>query len=218
MTDIRALFLETALAAQTLLFEPALARRFDEPSVLAEFPIRGLAGHFLRALTSVEGYLDRPEPAARPGSEVAAVSPAEYYAAVVAAGNDIGSEGQRAIRQRGFEAAPGTAGELALAWSEATARLDERLEREAAGRRVGVFGDMVLTLDDYLVTRLVELVVHADDLAASLAVTPPPLPAAATGLVIATLVEVARIRHGDAAVLRALARRERDAVEALRVL
>jgi hypothetical protein len=40
----------------------------------------------------------------------------------------------------------------------------------------------------------------------------------ATGLVIATLVEVARIRHGDAATIRALTRRERDTVDALRVL
>ena len=214
MADVRALFVETALAAQGLLFEPALAERFDEASVLAEFPVRGLAGHLLRAMTSVEGYLDRPE--ADPG--MGAVSPAEYYAAVVAAGNDIDSDLHRAVRQRGLDEAAGTAGELALAWGDTAARLGDRLESEPGGRLVQVFGDMVLTLDDYLVTRLVELVVHADDLAASLAVPPPPLPAAATGLVIATLVEVARIRHGDAAVLRALARRERDAVEALRVL
>ena len=75
-----------------------------------------------------------------------------------------------------------------------------------------------MTLDDYLVTRLIELVVHTDDLAVSLDVAAPPIPAAATGLVITTLVEVARIRHGDTAVLRALTRRERDAVAALRVL
>jgi hypothetical protein len=35
---------------------------------------------------------------------------------------------------------------------------------------------------------------------------------------IDTLVEVARLRHGDTAVLRALARRERDSVAALRVM
>ena len=35
---------------------------------------------------------------------------------------------------------------------------------------------------------------------------------------IDVLVGVARIRHGDMAVLRALARRERDQVQALRVL
>jgi uncharacterized protein (TIGR03083 family) len=214
MSDTRALFLETAMAAQTLLFEPALAERFEEPSALAEFPVRGLAGHLLRALTAVEGYLDGPEP----GSGVAVVTAAGYYAAVVATGIDINSDVHRAVRRRGLEEAAGTAEELALAWSDTAARLADRLEGEPADRLVQVFGDMVISLDDYLVTRLVELAVHADDLAASLGVAPPPLPAAAIGLVIATLVEVARIRHGDGAVLRALARRERDAVEALRVL
>jgi uncharacterized protein (TIGR03083 family) len=216
MTDVRALFIDTALAAQTLLFEPALVEKFDGPSALAEFPVRGLAGHLLRAMTSVEGYLDRPEPGA--GPDLAVVSPADYCAALAEAGNDLDSEFHRAIRRRGLDEASGTPEELALAWSRTAARLGDRLQSESGDRLVQVFGDMVLTLDDYLVTRLVELVVHADDLAASLGVPPAPLPAAATGLVIATLVEVARIRHGDAAVLRALARRERDTVEALRVL
>jgi hypothetical protein len=35
--------------------------------------------------------------------------------------------------------------------------------------------------------------------------------------VISTLVQIARLRHGDMAVLRALTRRERDLVQALRV-
>jgi hypothetical protein len=81
-----------------------------------------------------------------------------------------------------------------------------------------VFQDLVIRLDDYLATRLVELCVHTDDLAASLELPAPQLPEPATAAAICTLVDVARIRHGDAAVLRALARRERDAVSALRVL
>jgi hypothetical protein len=131
---------------------------------------------------------------------------------------DINADLHRAVRQRGVEAAPGPPEKFAARWAEAADRLRARLAAEPAGRRVQAYGDLVLTLDDYLVTRFVELVVHADDLAASLGVDPPPLPAAATGLAIATLVEVARGRHGDGAVLRALARRERDAIEALRVL
>ena len=42
-------FLETAIATQTLLFEPALIERFDGPSALAEFPVRGLAGHGIQS-------------------------------------------------------------------------------------------------------------------------------------------------------------------------
>ena len=146
------------------------------------------------------------------------MSAAEYYAAVLAGQTDIDSDFHRSIRQRGVEAAPPTPEELPEAWGETAARLRARLAAEPADRLVRVFGDLVLTLDQYVVTRLIELVVHVDDLAASLGVQAPPLPVEATEVVITTLVEVARIRHGDPAVVRALTWRERDVVGALRVL
>lgn len=214
MTGIRPLFCDAVDATTALVREPTLVDRFDGPSALAEFSLRGLAGHLLRAVTSAEGYLDGPEP--DPGPEP--LSAAEYYAAVAAAATDIDDDVNRAIRRRGVEAASGNAEEFPTVWAGAAARIRARLAAEPAGRLVRVYGDLVLTLDEYLVTRLIELVVHADDLAASLGVAPPPLPPAATGLAIATLVEVARRRHGDTAVLRALTRRERDDVAALRVL
>ncbi len=67
-------------------------------------------------------------------------------------------------------------------------------------------------------TRLVELTLHIDDLCVSVGVPTPQLPADGTGAAIETLVEVARLRHGDGAVLAALARRERDDGAALRVM
>ena len=213
VTDIRTLFCEAIEAAASLVADPALKDRFEEPSALAEFSIRGLAGHLRRAMTSVEGYLDQPAPAAS-----GVISAAEYYASVIPDDRDLDSDFNRAIRQRGLEAATGTADEFALGWSETATGLIARLRQEPEDRVVQVYGGLVMTLDEYLVTRLVELVVHADDLAASLGIAPPTLPAAATGLVIGTLVSVARIRHGDAATVRALTRRERDAVDALRVL
>jgi uncharacterized protein (TIGR03083 family) len=219
VTETQALFLDAVARTGPLLSEPALVERFDGPSALAEFSVRGLAGHLLRAVTSVEGYLDRPEPdAAGAANGPEAISAAEYYAAVIGDESDINSEVQRAVRQRGVEAAAGPPHEFSALWAGSAERLRTRLAAERPDRLLQVYGGLVLTLDEYLVTRLVELVVHGDDLAASLGVAPPPLPPAATGLVIATLVEVARIRHGDAAVVRALTRRERDSVEALRVI
>jgi uncharacterized protein (TIGR03083 family) len=218
MIDTRKLFGESVAAVGPLLEEPALVERFDRPSALAEFSVRGLAGHLLRALTSVDGYLDAPSPDAGTGADGGVISPAEYYAAVSAAGNDLQSEAARAIRQRGVEAASGSPAEFLERWRLVAGRLPARLAAEPADRLVQVYGGLVLRLDDYLVTRIIEVVVHADDLAASLGVEPPPFPPDATGVAIATLVDVARSRHGDAAVLRALTRRERDAVAALRVL
>ena len=218
VTEIRILFGTTLVELSALLSQWPLAERFDRPSALPEFSVRGLAGHLLRAMTSVETYLDRPEPVAGGGAGVEVRSAAGYYAAIVPAHTDLDSDFHRAIRQRGLEAARGAPIDFRIEWAETAARLINRLEDEPEDRLVQVYGDHVLSLDDYLVTRLIELVVHADDLAASLGVPAPALPAAATGLAIATLVEVARIRHGETAVLRALTRRERDTADALRVL
>ncbi|MFP5331913.1 MAG: hypothetical protein ACLGHX_06115 [Acidimicrobiia bacterium] len=80
------------------------------------------------------------------------------------------------------------------------------------------WGGRLISLDDYLVTRLVELIVHSDDLAVSVGAIPPAFSREATGAVIDCLVGVARVRHGDEAVITALSRRERDTVNALRVL
>ncbi|HET9772098.1 MAG TPA: maleylpyruvate isomerase N-terminal domain-containing protein [Acidimicrobiia bacterium] len=217
MTEIRALFGETIIELSGFLLEstPELVERFDGPSALAEFSVRGLAGHLRRAMTSLDGYLDRPGPAAgAPGT----VTAARYYATVLGDSTDIDSDLHRSVRQRGLEAAPGDPDAFALEWADVAGALVDRLVREPSERLIEVYGGLVMTLDEYLVTRLVELVVHGDDLAVSLGVAPPPLPPAATGLVITTLVEVARLRHGDSAVVRALARRERDTAGALRVI
>lgn len=222
MSEIRAVFLEAVASVLPLLEAPELAARWEEESALAHFSVQGLAGHLLRATTSVEAYLDRPEPG--PDEEV--LSAAAYFAAAIysdlgdapSTGPDLTGEFHVAIRARGEETAAGSPEALAEAWSEAAARLATRLAAETADRRMRVFNNLVIRLDDYLVTRLVELCIHADDLAVSLDLEPPDLPVAASGLAVSTLVELARGRHGDTAVLRALARRERDTVAALRVL
>jgi hypothetical protein len=192
-----------------------LEERFDGPGALAELSVRGLAGHLLRALTTVTTYLDAPAPAGPP--ETGLLSAAGYYTAVLTADRDLDSDFNRAIRQRAIDSAPDRADDFVLEWADAAAQLISRLEQEPDDRLVQVYGGHVLTLDDYLVTRLVELVVHVDDLAVSLGEEPPELPGAAD-IVIATLVDVARARHGSTAVVRALTRRERDTVEALRII
>jgi hypothetical protein len=222
VTEIRVLFGTTLIDISGWLLErrAVLSKGFDAASALAEFSVRGLAGHLRRAMTTVEAYLDQPAPdpadTAAAGTEV--ITGAAYFAGVLPADRDLDSEFNRAIRQRGVESAPGDPDDFVQEWAETAAEVIGRLEREPDDRLVQVYGGLVLTLDEYLVTRLIEVVVHVDDLAVSLDVAPPVLSPAATGLVITTLVEVARLRHGDAAVVRALTRRERDTAEALRVI
>lgn len=211
MDDARPAFLDAAATAVRLLEQPELAGHWAGASVLPEFTVAGLAGHLFRGMSTVERYLDEPEPSQ------AGISAASYFDTVIRSA-DISDPANQAIRARGEEAAAGGPAALAGDARATLARLTSRLAGEGPGRHVRVAGGLVLTLDEYLRTRVVELVVHADDLAASLGVEPVPPQPATTAVAIDVLVGVARIRHGDRAVLWALARRERDTAGALRVL
>ena len=211
MGDARAAFLDAAATAVQLLERHELAERWHSRSVLREFSVAALAGHLSRGMTTVERYLDGPEPGE------AGISAAGYFDTMIRSA-DINDPANQAIRARGGEAAAGGPAALASEARAACARLHSRLASVGPGRRLRVAGGLVMTIDEYLRTRVVELVVHADDLAASVGVA-PMAPRPETGkIAIDALVDVARIRHGDLAVLRALARRERDQVGALRVL
>lgn len=212
MNELRSVFLECARASRALIARAEVGEGWDGPSALEHFSLRGLAGHLVRATGSVEAYLDRAEP---PDDGV--ISAAAYYATAVDT-PDLQSELHVAVRAKGEAEAAGGHAALVQRLDELTDRLTKRLEAEPPGRRVRVFQDLVLTLDDYLVTRLVEQLVHCDDLAVSLGVPTPEPPPGAMDVVLGALLEVARWRHGDLAVLRAFSRRERDAVNALRVL
>lgn len=69
--------------------------------------------------------------------------------------------------------------------------------------------DCTLATDDFLVVRLMEIVVHADDVASSVEVTPPAFSSEALEPVLALLAALAAKRRGQDAVLRALSRHER---------
>jgi hypothetical protein len=211
MDDALPAFLDAAATAVRLLERPEVAGHWAEASVPREFSVAGLAGHLFRGMSTVERYLDEPEPGE------AGISAASYFDTVIRSA-DISDPANQAIRARGEEAAAGGPAALASDARATLERLTSRLAGEGPGRPVRVVGGLVLTLDEYLRTRVVELVVHADDLAASVGVEPVPPQPATTAVAIDVLVGVARIRHGDLAVLRALARRERDTVGALRVL
>lgn len=191
----------------------AAAGRWDEPSALAEMTVGALAGHAARAALTARRYLDSPEP-----EDGELLDAAGYFLALPALGGDIDSEFHQAIRSRaGEEAAEGPIA-LLERFDEAVAALADALPPAPPGRLVSVLDGLALRLDDYLVTRMVEVVVHGDDLAASLGLPAPEFDDAITDRVIGCLVEVAVRSHGPMAVVRALTRRERDLAEALRVL
>lgn len=211
---VRSSFLSAARRATELLGRRELAEHWGDESVLAEFSVAGLAGHLLRSIKTVELYLDGTEPDA--GKET--VSAPGYYA-VLRLPPDITAPVNLAIRKRGEESAAGGPASVSEEARSLVDRLSDRLCVERADRRMVVAGDQTITLDDYLRTRIVELLVHCDDLASSIGIADMAEPEqTAASVAIETLVSVGRLQFGDLAVLRALTRREQDDVEALRVL
>jgi hypothetical protein len=211
MPGARELFLRSVDAVSPLLAMPVLAGRWSRPSALDGLTVAGLAGHLLRATSVVLVYLDRDEPSGP-------TTDAEDYYASVTVETDLDADIHRTIRQRG-EAAGAIGAEAVLSqWRDAYTDLADRLPAEHPDRRVRVFRDHHMTLDGFLETRLVELCVHADDLAVSVGLGEWLMPVEAVAGSVDLLLRVCRRRHGDLAALRALARRERDRVGALRAL
>lgn len=134
---------------------------------LGEWSMRELVGHTLRAFSTIDAFLDHPL------DDVAVDDAGSYYR--IALGSLPGVHDQ--VAQRGREAG------VALGADPAAAVVDQlsgTLARLGAttGAEIGrsVVGGM--RLDDYLETRLVELVVHYSDICAALAVPVADLGAA----------------------------------------
>jgi uncharacterized protein (TIGR03083 family) len=177
-------YLSAAGTVAELLRSRALAATWSSPSALAEFRVSGLAGHLGRGVFTVEKYLAAP----LPDGPATTFDAAGYFDAVTAVAGPDG---------------------LAARYDAALDRLRAVLPGLPPDRPVPMVGGRVLPLSECLLTRLVELLVHADDLAVSIGVTPPEFAAEPADLVVSVLARAARRRHGTAAVLRALARRER---------
>jgi hypothetical protein len=107
--------------------------------------------------------------------------------------------------------------EAALGPSALAARADGALETVRSLLAEGTARDVVpipwqdwsLRRNDFLLTRLLEIVVHADDLAVSVGVPTPEFPEEVFAPVRDLLVRLAVRRHGQSAVISTLARSER---------
>lgn len=168
-----------------------------------------LAGHLARGVLQVEWFLDADEP---PPPTI----DAEQYYADLEHTKDPSSALNTGVRARSAETASAGAEALAAEVAACLARLEQRLPSEADGRRLAALG-RAIELRQYLRTRCVELTVHLEDLARSLSVDAEPDSEAAQ-VAVELLVGAAVRRNGAAAVLRSLARTERDPDDLVRVL
>lgn len=199
------LYLTTARAAEELLARREVADRWTHDSALRGYTVGGLAGHLARAVLVVPQYLDQP--ATTSGAPVDA---AGYFAVVLGDHDPLTSPMHEAVRARADEAASAGAADLVERVARTRSRLEASLTDEVVAGHVTVKDGLVMTVGDYLGTRLTELVVHVDDLAVSLDLpVPGAIPDAAFTCVAAILGRLAALRTGGIQTVRGLARAER---------
>lgn len=204
LSSTRTTFLETAQAAVRLLEERAVGDHWDEASVLTGYTIGGLAAHLGRAVSTPLGYLD-----AEAADQSANTDAVEYFLESLGDEDPVESDLHRSVRQRSDDMA--ASGPLALldATRAALQSLTGRLESEPDDRIVVVFGGLAMLFDDYLETRIVELVIHSDDLAESCPGAEAALPDAAWAVARRVVGAVAARRLGDRQFVLGLSRSER---------
>lgn len=204
MTEIRGLYLDVAQAAADLLAAPQVAAAWEEPSALAKLSVRGLAGHLAAQVFFIPAVLADPVPVEP------AISLNEYYERAAWIGTDLDTEFNQGIREGGEATATEGPDKLAARTAACVAELRESLPA-APDRLVRrpTWGPYSVSLDTFVTSRMLELLVHSDDLAHSVGVPTPEFPAAAIETVVDVLTRIALRRHGQTAVLRALSRSER---------
>ena len=155
---------------------------------------RSLLGHALRAVTLVEQY------GAPDVGPLTIRSPAEYYAKALATIGD-----PSAVAERGRAAGAALGEDLVATAEAAVMKAISRLGTLGPDAQIQIpIGRMAL--DDYLVTRIVELTIHGLDVAAAggVEIEPPP---EALCITLSALTELVVARGQGVTVLRALAGR-----------
>ena len=198
---VRGLVVEAVDAATALIASSEVAARWEEPSALSGMTVGALAAHLVRAAGATLAYLDRTGPTAR--SDDALLTPVQYFHAA------IDSPIHERIKQVSATEAAAGPDELAAHCGRVASQLRSRLAAEPEQRLVGALDGRMLSLDDFCRTRLIEVLLHLDDLAASIGIPCPETNVESRTIVVDILVGIARMQHGDWEVLRALAREER---------
>jgi len=199
--DVVEVFLQGAQVVLEAVSDWAVAEAWDRPAVLEDQLVSGLAGHLVRSgVWVVAEYAD----AGIPDGPVNFTSAAHYFHTLMTAAS---SEDHQAIRKRGADFASPGHDEVQQALEHLLEGLGPRLRSREASQLIAVTRGEVMRLGDYLTTRIVEQVVHLDDLARSVKRGPWSLPPGAGELTIAVGIDIAILRGGNASVIRALYRR-----------
>jgi Mycothiol maleylpyruvate isomerase N-terminal domain len=195
---------------------------WGQPSVLEDFTVGSLTAHLLVTVTKVVHVISTVTSPPGPSEQQADVDERTASELMIAARLDDRADvyGPTHLNVRR------SATEIAAAGARATAALFDASLQALDGVEVGISEDRLvevpmparMPLGEWLSTRLVEVVVHCDDLTESLGLPPVPFGSDITDRVIAVLIAAVRARVGDRAVVIGLARAERSGPDVMRAL
>jgi hypothetical protein len=202
---VRDAYLSAADTAIELLGRPEVAALWPRPSALAQWSVGGLAAHLAGQVLTVARVLDVPA-----DDSLHPIPLDDHYARAAWVGAEVDDPVNAGIREGGEEeAADGPEGLLGRVTAARVAVADP-VAHEPGDRVVLIpWQGWALTLDDFLTTRMMEIVVHSDDLAVSVGIAAPAFERGVLDPVLGLLTRLALRRHGQSAVVAALARQER---------
>jgi hypothetical protein len=189
---------------------------WSEPSCVRRYTVGGVSAHTVHSVMWLEQVLRDSEPMG-----LRLVTLGEYFGPNRAGGENDDEPFSVALRAAAEAFALVGAPMVTAACTVSREGVAGLLAETSAGRAIPVVrvaGGQV-PLRDYLRTRVLEIVVHGDDVACSVpAVQAPEPPAASLEICLGVCLELARSRVGAMGALRAFTRAERARPEALRVL
>lgn len=200
--DQTAAFTAATRIAADLALRPEVEERWTGESACAGMTVGALARHLVSQWYNAVRLLGAPE-----GD--APISVWEHYQRAAWAHNALDDEANTSIASGSEELAAEGAGVMRALVADLGPEVDAVLATEREGSVLVPWQGWSLTAGDFLLTRMMEIVVHSDDLAASIGVETPEFPTEVTEPVLALLTGLAARRHGATALVRALTRPQR---------
>ena len=183
----------------------AVAEAWERESVLPGLTVGGLARHLVSQPECAVEFLTTPGPPDAPVSTLVG-----HYERVDWLHAPVDAPENTSIRDEfNWMGSAGPADSVKVL-ADSRERLGAAIDGAGPTTYVPWQG-CALPTDDFLVVRLMEIVVHADDLASSVGVATPAFDPEVLEPVLALLAALAARRRGQDAVLRALSRHERRA-------
>jgi hypothetical protein len=197
-------FVTASRVALDLASSPEVAESWDTESACAGMTVGGLTHHLLAQAKHVARFLAQPPTTDDP------IPLLDHYAGAEWVTAQPEDEANTSIRDEGNEAAEAGRDAVLAEIEPLLVQLPDLLRVPRDPDTIFIpWQGWALTTDDFLVTRSMEIMVHSDDLAASVGMPTPEFPDTIASHVVDLLGGVAMRRHGQAAVVRALSRPQR---------